>query len=33
LLGLSEVDFIAKLIVNASLAIGLFIAGRRAAIL
>jgi hypothetical protein len=33
LLGLNEFDFVAKLIVNACLAIGLFIAARRAAIL
>jgi hypothetical protein len=33
LLGLSELDFYAKVIVNAVLAIGLFLAGRRAGIL
>ena len=33
LLGLSEIDFYAKVIVNATLAIGLTIAGRRAGIL
>lgn len=33
LLGLSEIDFYAKLIVNGVLAIGLFLAGRRASIL
>jgi hypothetical protein len=33
LLGLSEIDFYAKVIVNAILAIGLALAGRRAGIL
>lgn len=33
LLGLSEIDFYAKVIVNAILAIGLFLSGRRAGIL
>ena len=33
LLGLSEIDFYAKVIVNAVLAIGLFLSGRRAGIL
>ena len=33
LLGLSEIDFYAKLIVNAALASGLFLSGRRAGIL
>jgi hypothetical protein len=33
LLGLSEIDFYAKVVVNAVLAIGLYLAGRRAAII
>lgn len=33
LLGLTDIDFYAKVVVNAVLAIGLFMAGRRAAIL
>jgi hypothetical protein len=33
LLGLSEIDFYAKVIVNAILAVGLYLAGRRAALI